>query len=57
MTEREIKTMYKLAVENSNYPLTDADKEVLKQVIDKAQHPAEILSALSAILMNKPLSF
>ena len=53
MTEQEIKAMCKLAVENSNHPLTDLDKELLKQVIDKANHPVEILVALSAILSTK----
>lgn len=53
MTEQEIKAICKLAVDNSNHPLTDSDKELLKQVIDKAQHPVEILAALSAILSTK----
>ena len=53
MTEQEIKAICKLAVEHSNYPLTDLDKELLKQVIDKAKHPVEILATLSAILSTK----
>ena len=53
MTEQEIKAMCKLAVDNSNHPLTALDKEVLKQVIDKAKHPVEILAALAAILSTK----
>ena len=53
MTEQEIKIMCKLAVEHSNHPLIDLDKELLKQVIDKAKHPVEILAALSAILSTK----
>ena len=53
MTEQEIKAMCKLAVEHSNHPLTDLDKELLKQSIDKAEHPLEILAALVAILSNK----
>ena len=53
MTEQEIKTMCKLAVEHSNHPLTDLDKEMLKQVIEKAKHPIEILAAISAILSVK----
>ena len=50
MTEQEIKAMYKLAVEHSNHPLTELDKVLLKQSIDKAKHPLEILAALSAML-------
>lgn len=53
MTEQEIKTMYKLAVEHSNHPLTELDKEILKQAIDKAMHPLEVLAALAAILSTK----
>ena len=53
MTEQEIKIMYKLAVEHSNHPLTDLDKELLKQAIDKAKHPVDILAALSVILSTK----
>ncbi len=53
MTEKEIKALCKLAVDNSNHPLTDLDKALLKQVIDRATHPVEILLALSAILSTK----
>ena len=53
MTEQEIKAMYKLSVEHSNHPLTELDKEILKQSIDKAKHPLEILAALAAILSTK----
>ena len=34
MTEERIKLLCKLAVENSKKPLTNAEKEVLKQAID-----------------------
>lgn len=53
MTEQEIKAMCKLAIENSNHPLTKPEKVLLKQVVDKAKHPVEILAALSAILSTK----
>ena len=53
MTEKEVKTMCKLAVEHSNHPLTELDKEILKQSIDKAKHPLEVLAALAAILSTK----
>ena len=32
---------------------SNLDKELLKQAIDKAKHPVEILAALSAILSTK----
>ena len=38
MTEQEIKAICKLAVEHSNYPLTDLDKKLLKQAINKAKN-------------------
>ena len=53
MTEQEIKAMYKLAIEHSNHSLTELDKELLKQSIDKAKHPFEVLAALAAILSTK----
>ena len=53
MTEQEIKAIYKLAVEHSNHPLSELDKELLKQAIDRARHPAEILAALATILSTK----
>ena len=53
MTEQQVNTMWKLLVDHSNHPLTDLDKELLKQSIDKAKHPLEILAALSAILSTK----
>lgn len=53
MTEQQIKAAYKVAVEHSNHPLTDFEKEILKQAIDKAKHPLEVLAALAAILSTK----
>ena len=53
MTEQEIKALYKLAVEHSSHPLTEAEKELLKQVIDRAKNPTEILLTLSSILSSK----
>ena len=53
MTEQEIKAMCKLAVEHSNYPLSDFDKELLKQAIDKAKNAQEMITAILTLLMNK----
>ena len=50
MTEQQVKTMWKLLVDHSNHPLTDFDKELLKQSIDKVKHPLEVLATLAAIL-------
>ena len=52
MTEQEIKAMCKLAVEHSNYPLTDLDKELLKQAIDKAKNAQEMVAAVLILLNN-----
>ena len=53
MTEQEIKTMCKLAVEHSNHPLTNLDKELLKQAIDKAKSAQDMVIAVLTLLMNK----
>lgn len=53
MTEQEIKAMYKLAVEHSNHPLTELDKELLKQAIDKAKSAKDMIIAVLTLLMNK----
>ncbi len=49
MTEHQIKVLCKWAVENSNRPLTDAEKEILKQAIDSANSIEDLLAiALAA---------
>ena len=53
MTEQEIKAICKLAVDNSNHPLTDLDKELLKQVIDNAKSAQEMVVAILTLLKNK----
>ena len=50
MTEEQIKFLYKQMVENSNIPLSDFDKELIKQAIDKAKNVSEMFSAILAIL-------
>ena len=44
MTEQQIKVLCKWAVENSNRPLTDAEKEILKQAIDSANSIEDLLA-------------
>lgn len=53
MTEQKIKAIYKIAVDNINQPLTDFEKELLKQAIDKARSHSEIALAFLAILSTK----
>ena len=38
MTEQQIKTLCKIAIEKSNRPFTKMDKKLLKQAIDRAQN-------------------
>ena len=53
MTEEQIKFLCKKLVENSNRPLSDFDKELIKQAIDKAKSVLEMISAILAILSTK----
>lgn len=50
MTEEEIKALYKLVVENSNRPLSDFQKELIKQAIDQAKTPTEMVVAILILL-------
>ena len=53
MTEQQIKFLCKWAVENSNRPLTKAEKEILKQAIDNAKNIEDLLAiALSTATVN-----
>ena len=53
MTKEQIKFLYKWAVQNSNRPLTDEEKEVLKQAIDAAKSVEDLLAvALAAMTQN-----
>ena len=50
MTEEQIKFFCKLAVENSNRPLSDFQKELIKQAIDHAKPPTEMVVAILTLL-------
>ena len=53
MTEEQIKFLCKWAVQNSNRPLTDEEKEVLKLAIDAAKSVEDLLAvALAALTKN-----
>ena len=49
MTEEQIKFLCKLAVENSNRPLSDVQKELIKQAIDQAKTPTEMVLAILTV--------
>ena len=53
MTEEQAKLLCKQIVENSNRPLSDMDKELIKQVIDNAKNVSEMISAVLIILSTK----
>ena len=53
MTEEQVKFLCKQIVENSNRPLSDLDKELIKQAIDNAKNGFEMISAILAILSTK----
>lgn len=50
MTEEQIKTLCKIAVENSKRPLSDFQKELIKQAIDQAKTPTEMVAAILMVL-------
>lgn len=45
MTEQQIKFICKQLVEHGNKPITDIQKEIIKQAIDKAQNYNDLLMA------------
>ena len=54
MTEEQmIKLLCKQVVDRSNKPLTQLDKELIKQVIDVSKTPEEMILGVLAILKNK----
>ena len=53
MTEQQFKILCQWAVDNSNRPLTDAEREIIKQAIDNAKKIEDLLAiALSAATVN-----
>lgn len=50
MTDEQIKFLCKLVVEKSNRPLSDFQKELIKQAIDQAKTPTEMVAAILTIL-------
>lgn len=50
MTEEQIKRFCKWAIDNSARPFTDAEKEILKQVVDSSQNLEQLLLTAIAAL-------
>jgi len=53
MTEEQVKFLCKQIVEHSNRPLSNFDKELIKQAIDKAKSVEEMITSVLAILSTK----
>ena len=49
MNDKQLKFLCKWAIQNSNRPLTDAEKELLKQAVDNAKGIEDLLSIALAI--------
>lgn len=52
MNEEKVKFLCKWIIDNANRPLNESDKELIKQAIDKARSPQEIITAVLALLKN-----
>lgn len=44
MTEEQIKFLCKWLIENSSRPLTDQEKEILKQAVDSSKNWEELIT-------------
>lgn len=53
MTEEQVKFLCKWMIDNGNRPITEFEKEVIKQAIDNARNPQEIVLAILTFLRNK----
>ena len=52
MTEEQVKFLCKWIVDNSNRPLTEFEKELIKQAIDNSKNPQEMVVSVLALLKN-----
>lgn len=50
MTEEQYKFLCKWIVDNGNRPLRESEKELIKQAIDKAKSPEEMILSILALL-------
>ena len=53
MTEEQVKILCKWMVDNGNRPLTEFEKELIKQSIDNAKSAQEMVIAILTLLNNK----
>ena len=52
MTEEQVKFLCKWMVDNGNRPLTEFEKELIKQAIDNAKSLQEMVASILALLTN-----
>ncbi len=52
MTEEQVKFLCKWIVDNSNRPLNELEKELIKQAIDNSKNPQEMVVSVLALLKN-----
>ena len=52
MNEEQVKALCKWMVDNGNRPLTEFEKELIKQAIDNAKSPQEMVVSILALLTN-----
>lgn len=52
MTEEQVKFLCKWIVDNSNRPLNELEKELIKQAIDNSKNPQEMIASILALLKN-----
>lgn len=53
MTEQDIKAITKWVIDNSNRPLSECDKEIIKQAVDQANSMGELnLVLMEALSIN-----
>ena len=50
MTEEQYKFICKWIVDNGNRPMSETDKEIIKQVIDNSKCPEEMIFSILALL-------
>lgn len=54
MTEEQLKVLCKWIIDNGDRPLTDAEKELIKQAIDKSKNVEELTAvAVAAIKLTE----
>ena len=53
MTEEQVKALCKFIVDTSERPLTEEGRELIKQAIDKAKTPQEMVLSALAILSTR----